>query len=109
MAAPDGVAITALSLAGERLALGYNNGFVEVWSVADSTLLEQIGHPRQIFGVALSPDGGRLAVGLQSDAQAVRYTQQELDELQRRGGGNSSYHYLTPGTNYVERRPGFAV
>lgn len=101
--------ITHLSLSanGERLALGYNNRLVEVWTPADGNLRQQLAHPRAIFGVALSPDGERLAVGLLPDARVVRYTQQQLNEFERRG--NSASRYLTPNTNYVERQPGFAI
>jgi WD40 repeat protein len=97
----------SLSANGERLALGYNNRLVEVWSVADADLRQQLAHPRPISGVALSPDGERLAVGLSRDARFIRYTEQQLNAFQSRG--TSAYRYLSPNTTYTERLPGFAI
>jgi WD40 repeat protein len=112
--APD-VAITALSLAanGARLAVGYADGIVEVWSLPQGELVQFFEHGQQLNGVALSPDGARLAVGLRETAVVTRITAQERREAEWRArtgqAGDNTARFLTPGQTYVDTKPGFAI
>lgn len=112
--APD-VAITTLSLAanGARLAVGYADGIAEVWSLPDGELAQYFEHGQQLHGIALSPDGTRLAVGLRETAVVTRITAQERREAEWRArtgqGGDNTARFLTPGQSYVDTRPGFAI
>lgn len=112
--APD-VAITTLSLAanGARLAVGYADGIVEVWSLPQGELVQFFEHGQQLNGVSLTPDGTRLAVGLRETAVVTRITAQERREAEWRArsgqAGDNAARFLTPGQTYVDTKPGFAI
>ncbi len=106
------VSAISLSADGSRLAVGYADGFVEIWSVADDALLQQFEHPQKLLGIALSPDGSQLAVGLQDDAVVTRITAQERWRAQqqaKRGLHTGGDEFLSPNTTYVDTKPGFAI
>jgi len=112
--APD-VTTTTLSLAanGERLAVGYADGIVEVWSLPQGELVQYFEHGQQLNDIALSPDGTQLAVGLRATAVVTRITAQERREAEWRARtgrpGNNTARFLTPGQTYVDTKPGFAI
>lgn len=110
---PEFVA-TAVDLAdsGTHLAVGYDDGFVEVWAVPQGELLQQFEHGRQLSGIALSPDGSQLAVGLRKEAVVTRITPEERWEAQQRaarGQPDSVERFLSPNTNYIDTNPGYAI
>jgi WD40 repeat protein len=102
----------SLSADGSHLAVGYADGFVEVWSVAEGALVQLFEHPQKLFGISLSPDGSQLAVGLQDDAIVTRITSQErwlAQQNANRGYATNGDQFLTPNTTYIDTKPGFAI
>lgn len=108
-------AITAIALAGNsrRLAVGYNNGFAEVWSLSEGEPLQLFEHRRSLSGLALSPDGTKLAVGLGREATVTRITPQEHWNARRRAAAgkryNTSDRFLSPNSTYIDTKPGFGI
>ncbi|MFH7245038.1 MAG: WD40 repeat domain-containing protein [Spirulina sp.] len=107
--------ITAISLAksGSHLAIGYDDGFAEVWSLTEANMVQQFEHRRGIFGLALSPDANQLAVGLSRDTSTRQITASERDlarrQYQQGQRVNTADRFLTPNTTYVSTRPGFGI
>lgn len=81
--APDrGIASAAVSENGERLALGTEDGNVEVWEVRGFVLAaRKESHSGRVISVALSSDGGRVA-SVGRDSKLV-VSQLEPDPLNR--------------------------
>lgn len=107
--------ITAISLAknGAYLALGYDDGFAEVWDLAAGDRVKQFEHRRDIFGLALSPDGRQLAVGLQRRSTTRSISAAERDQAWRRHRQgdrlNTTDRFLSPNTTYISTQPGFGI
>ncbi|GEM_PF-3346000 len=107
--------ITTIALAGNgsRLAVGYNNGFAEVWSLPEGEPLQLFEHRRSLRGLALSPDGTKLAVGLGRDATVTRITPQQHWDARRRAAAGEMYdkgaRFLSPNTTYIDTKPGFGI
>lgn len=103
----------ALSADGRRLAIGYDDGAVEAWSIDDDQPLALFEHGQAINGIALSPDGTKLAVGQSRDSRVTVITASERFASQsraRRGvSGAGAAQYLTPGKVYIDPIPGFAL
>jgi WD40 repeat protein len=78
-----GAEVVALDRDGERVALGYIDGRIEVWAVADSRLVARLpAHHKEVTALVISPDGRQLASG-GADGWARRWdvdTRQQLDE-----------------------------
>ncbi len=115
-----GIDHIGLAANGERLAVGYDDGVVEVWSVDEQAVLQLWEHGQSLNGVALSPDGTQLAVGQSRDSVvtvisgAERAAAQRQAARNRRVGRNlrestGGYQFLTPGTVYIDTIPGFAL
>ena len=105
---------------GERLAVGYDDGVVEVWTVDEQAVLQLFEHGQKLNGVALSPDGTQLAVGQSRDSVVTVITGAERAAAQRQAVRNLSvsrnlrestggYEYLTPGNVYIDTIPGYAL
>ena len=106
------VTYISLSADGSHLAVGYADGFAEVWSVAEGTLVQLFEHPQKLFGISLSPDGSQLAVGLQDDAIVTRITSQDrwlAQQEANQGYATNGNQFLTPNTTYIDTKPGFAI
>jgi WD40 repeat protein len=107
------ISTISLSADGLSLAVGYTDGFVEVWSLSTGELVQLFEHRQQLSSIQLSPDGSQLAVGLRDDAVITRITAQERWQAQQRyARGNrvdTMDRFLTPNTTYIETKPGFAI
>ena len=110
------ISVRSIGLAanGARLAVGYSDGVVEVWSIDTGDLLQLFEHRQSLNGIALSPDGTKLAVGQLDDAVVTQITWAERQAARRcasRGSGcsNAGDQFLTPGQVYIETIPGYAL
>lgn len=104
------VQVTALSLAanGQRLAVGYDDSFVEIWSLHDEAIVDLFEHQSPLSEIALSPDGERLAVGLRDSTSVTIITEEERRARQRRAERSGRGDHVGVGT-FVETQPGFAI
>ncbi len=101
----------AFSADGTTLAVGYSDGYVEVWSVADEAIVQLFQHPRSLYNLALSPDGSMLAVGLHDDAIVTNVTPEDRAAIRLRANSSNpnGAQFLTSSTPYIETQPGFAI
>ena len=101
-----------LAANGERFAVGYDDGVVEVWSVDEGQPLQLFEHGQSLNGVALSPDGTKLAVGHSGDSVVTVITGAERFAAQQRaarGQSTNGNQFLTPGNVYIDTIPGYAL
>lgn len=101
-----------LAANGQRLAVGYDDGVVEVWSVENGEIVQLFEHGQSLNGIALSPDGTRLAVGHSGDSVVTIITASERALAQsrsRRGLSTGGQQFLTPGQVYIDTIPGYGM
>jgi WD40 repeat protein len=81
---PEDVRAMAFSADGERLVVGYTDGWARIWRVAgEGASIKLEGHDRPIEAVAFSPDGTRVITGSRDLTARVW----SADEGGPRGGG----------------------
>ena len=102
------VGVTTLSLAanGERLAVGFADGSVEIWSIESGAIEGLLEHNRELSGLVLSPDGQHLAVSLRRN---VVVTMPDEYERQQRINNPNQPVSRTQYPMVSSRRPGFAI
>ena len=90
-----GIDHIGLSANGQRLAIGYDDGGVEVWEIEGAQLLQIFEHRQALNGVALSPDGTQVAVGQSGDSVVTESL--------------SPQDFSTEGNVYIDTIPGYAL
>lgn len=102
-----------IALSGHPSAECVNNGFAEIWSLPKGEPLQLFEHRRSLSGLALSPDGTQLAVGLGRDATVTRITPQEHWDARRRAAAGEMYdqgaRFLSPNNTYIDTKSGFGI
>jgi WD40 repeat protein len=100
----DGADVESLAVAGDRLAVGREDGGVELWDLAAGTAIELAGHRdrgdrNRVAGVAFAPDG-RLVSGAWDETLRV-WDREGRQTAVLRGHSMSVYDVATFGSRAI--------